>query len=212
MATVAAPLCVSPADHGRTMTLEEFREAEETDGYRYELARGVLEVSEVPNEPHRVVVCNLYRAVNRFEERHSGVIHSYGGGNEFRFWLPGLISGRNPDLGVVLRGAAKDWRGRRVPALAAEVVSRRSIKRDYETKREEYLAYGLLEYWIVDPLKLQVTVLTRRGDVWDEAVFRDEQVIVSLILPGFATTVAELWAGIDEVTDDDTPDCGADGD
>jgi Uma2 family endonuclease len=208
MATVAAPVPVSPADHGRTMTLEEFREAEETDGYRYELARGVLEVSEVPNEPHGVVVCNLYRAVNRYDEQRPGVIHRYGGGSEFRFWLPGLISGRNPDLGVVLRGAAKDWRGLRVPALAAEVVSRRSITRDYVTKREEYLAYGLLEYWIVDPLKLQVTVLTRRGDAWDEAVFRDDQVIVSLVLPRFATTVAELWIGIDEVTDDDTPDSG----
>ena len=92
---------------------------------------------------------------------HPGVILRYGGGNEFRFWLPRMISGRNPDLGVVLRGAPKDWRGRRVPALAAEVVSRGSVERDYETKREEYLAYGLLEYWIVDPLKRQVTVLTR---------------------------------------------------
>ena len=44
--TVAAPLRVGLADHGRTMTLEEFREAEEEDGYRYELARGVLEVGE----------------------------------------------------------------------------------------------------------------------------------------------------------------------
>ena len=56
MATVAPPLRIGPADHGRTMTLEEFREAEELDGYRYELARGVLEVTEVPNDPHGVVV------------------------------------------------------------------------------------------------------------------------------------------------------------
>jgi Uma2 family endonuclease len=135
----------------------------------------------------------------------------YGGGAEFQFVLPGLISGRNPDLGVVLRGAAKDWRGRRLPALAAEVVSRGSVKRDYETKREEYLGYGLLEYWIVDPLERRVTVLTRRGDVWAEAVFRDEQVIGSLVLPGFATTVAELWIDIEDDENDDTPDPGANG-
>jgi hypothetical protein len=59
MATaVASRLRIGPADHGRVMTLEEFREAEEEQGYRYELARGVLEVSEVPNDPHGVVVCN----------------------------------------------------------------------------------------------------------------------------------------------------------
>ncbi|MFI5454401.1 MAG: Uma2 family endonuclease [Isosphaerales bacterium] len=210
MATVATPLRITPADHGRAMTLEEFMEADEEDGYRYELARGVLEVSEVPDDPHGVVVCNLYRAVSRFGEQHPGVIHRFGGGSEFRFWLPRMISGRNPDLGVVLRGAAKDWRGRRLPALAAEVVSRGSIQRDYETKREEYLAYGLLEYWIVDPLKHQVTVLTRRGDTWNEVVFRDEQVIGSLVLPGFATTVAELWIDVEE-DDDDAADPGANG-
>ena len=43
---------IGPADHGRAMTLEEFRDAEEEPGYRYELARGVLEVTEVPNDPH----------------------------------------------------------------------------------------------------------------------------------------------------------------
>jgi Uma2 family endonuclease len=191
------------------MTLEEFLEAEEEEGYRFELARGVLEVSEVPNEPHGVVVSNLYSAVGRYKDQHPGVIHHFGGGNEFRFWLPGMISGRNPDLAVVLRNAAKDWRRRRIPALAAEVVSLSSIQRDYQTKREEYLAYGLLEYWIVDPLKRQVTVLTRRGDTWAEAVFREQQVIGSLVLPGFATTVAELWMDIEE--DDDADDPGANG-
>jgi hypothetical protein len=33
--TVAAPLRIGLVDHGRNMTLEEFREAEEEDGYRY---------------------------------------------------------------------------------------------------------------------------------------------------------------------------------
>ena len=207
MATsVATSLRIGLADHGRTMTLEDFREAEELDGYRYELARGVLEVTEVPNDPHGMVVSNLYDGISRYRRDHPGVILRYGGGNEFRFWLPHMISGRNPDLGVVLRGAPKDWRGRRLPALAAEVVSRGSITRDYEVKREEYLAYGLLEYWIVDRFKYTVTVLTRRGDSWAEAVFREQQVIASLVLPGFATTVAELWVDVEEDADESEPE------
>src|SRR5262249_26047816 len=44
----------------------------------------------------------------------------------------------------------------------------------------------------------RVTVLTRRGDTWSEAVFRGDQVIVSLVLPGFATTMAEPWADIED--------------
>jgi Uma2 family endonuclease len=203
MATVSTPLRIGPADRGRTMTLDEFLDAEVVEGYRYELARGVLEVNQVANDPHGIVVCNLYDAAGRYRRGHPDIILRYGGGSEFQFVLPRMISGRNPDLAVVLRGAPKDWRGRRIAALAAEVVSRGSVKRDYETKREEYLAYGLLEYWIVDPLERKVTVLTRRGDTWSEAVFRDDQVIASLVLPGFATTVAELWADVEDGDADD---------
>ena len=202
MATVATPIRIGPADHGREMTLQEFLEAEEEDGYRYELARGVLEVTEVPNDPHGVVVSNLYTGAARYHLDHPGYIYRYGGGNEFRFWLPGLVSGRNPDLAVVLRYAPKDRRGRRLPALAAEVVSRGSIHRDYVMKREEYLAYGLLEYWIVDPIERKVTVLTRDGDVWAEQVVRGDQVIPSLVLPGFLTTANDLWVSIEA---DDEP-------
>jgi len=50
MATVN--LRIGPADNGRRMTLDEFREAEEQPGYLYELARGVLEVTEVPGDDH----------------------------------------------------------------------------------------------------------------------------------------------------------------
>jgi Uma2 family endonuclease len=209
MATVTTPLRIGPADNGRRMTLDEFLDAEVEEGYRYELARGVLEVNQVPNDPHFQVVSNLYRAVGRYWLEHPDRILRFGGGNELQLVLPRLISGRNPDLGVVLRGAIRDWRGRRRAAMAAEVVSRGSVERDYVTKREEYLAYGLDEYWIVDPLERKVTVLTRRGDTWSEAVFRDDQVIVSSVLPGFTTTVAELWANLDEAEDDDADDNGA---
>ena len=71
-----------------------------------------------------------------------------------------------------------------VPALAAEVVWRGSIHRDYVTKREEHLAYGLLEYWIVNPLERKVTVLTRRGDVWDERVVKGDESSPAWCFPG----------------------------
>src|SRR5438045_8498005 len=103
---------IGPADYGRKMTLEEFRDAEEEPGYRYELARGVLEVTEVPNDPHGVVVCSLYRAVGRYYERHPGVIYRYGGGAEFHITLPGMISVRTPHLAGGRRTApnrARRW-------------------------------------------------------------------------------------------------------
>jgi Uma2 family endonuclease len=188
---------IGPADHGRAMTLEEFRDAEVEEGYRYELARGVLEVTEVPNDPHGQIVSNLFRAIGRYDLAHPDLILRYGGASEFRLWIPGMISGRNPDAAVVLRGSPKDHRGRRPPALAVEVVSIGGEARDYEIKRQEYLVYGLREYWIVDPQARRVTVLCRDGDVWVERIFQGDQAIGSLVLPGFAGRVADLWVDVD---------------
>jgi Uma2 family endonuclease len=202
MASIATPTRIGPADHGRAMTLEEFRDAEEEPGYRYELARGVLEVTEVPNDPHGVIVFNFYQLLALYYQAHPEVIFRYGGAGEFRLWLPGMISGRNPDVAVVLRGTPKDKRGRRPPALAVEVVSEGGESRDYETKRQEYLVYGLREYWIVDPLSRRVTVLYREGDVWVERVFHGDQTIESLVLPGFAGRAADLWLDAEIESDD----------
>ena len=192
MATLATRL--GPADHGRAMTLEEFREAEEEPGHRYELARGVVEVTEVPNDPRGQVICQIYRAIALYEQAHPGMIQRYGGGSEFRLWVPSMASGRNPDVAIVLKGAPKNLRGRRVPALAIEVVSPGGEARDYEAKRQEYLTFGLFEYWVVNPREKTVTVLVRDGGVWVDRIPSGNQPIESLVLPGFATPVSDLWA------------------
>jgi Uma2 family endonuclease len=196
---------IGPADHGRSMTLEEFLEAEEEPGYRYELARGVLEVTEVPNDPHGQIVDNLREALSAYRRGHRGLIRRIGHAGEVRLIIPGLGSDRNPDLAIVFSDAPLDNRRRRVPALAVEVVSTGAAarQRDYEEKREEYLAFGLREYWIVDPKDRTVTVLSRgeTSDItWSERVFRDGETIISGLLPGFAGTVAELWVDVEPET------------
>ena len=201
MATVTTR--IGPADNGRRMTLDEFQEAETEEGYRYELARGVIEVTKVPGDPHGQVVWNLYQAIVVYGRANPGVIRRGGGGSEFQIKLPGLVSGRNPDLAVVVSEPRKHRRLKARPALVAEVVSGRSGDRDYRVKREEYLAYGLLEYWIVDFLARRFTLLTRDGDIWREAIIKDDQAIPSIILLGLATTVGELWASLELYEDEE---------
>ena len=115
MASTTETIRLGPADHGRRMSLEEFLDAEETPGYRYELARGVVEVVEVPNDDHGYVVCNIYNALALYHRDHPGRILRYGGASEFRLWLPTMVSGRNPDAAVVVSGTAKGAKGRRPP-------------------------------------------------------------------------------------------------
>jgi Uma2 family endonuclease len=200
MATVTTPLRIGPVDHGRTMSLDEFEEAEFEEGYHYELARGVLEVSEVPDERRGVIVWALLRLIADYDRAHPRVIHRAGGGSEYRFRLPVMQSGRHPDVAVTLRNTPRDLRGFRRASMAFEVVPKgaEALERDYVTKRAEYLAYGLLEYWIVDPQDRTVTVLIRDGDAWREQVYRDDQQAPSLVLPGFALGVSDLWNEIEE--------------
>jgi Uma2 family endonuclease len=195
MATAATRL--GPADHGRVLSLREYLDAEVEEGYRYELARGVLEVTNVPGQPHAIVVCNLYRAIARYELTHPDVVLYFGGGAEYQFLVPAMISGRNPDVAITLRGTPADEEGRNPASFAAEVVSpgAEAHERDYVTKREEYLAYGLDEYWIVDPRRRQVTILVREGDAWAESVIKGRGSATSRVLPGFVVPLADLWAG-----------------
>ena len=187
-------------DHGRTMALEEFREAEEEPGFLYELARGMLEVTEVPGDDHWQIVHNLHEMFSAYSRLHPGAIRRIGHGSDVRLIIPVLESDRHPDLGVALRDDPRDDRKRLRPSLVAEVVSPSSKTRDHQDKRQDYLIYGVNEYWIVDPIQRQVTVLTRQGDgadaSWLETVCRDADVIESPALPGLRATVGGLWAGL----------------
>jgi Uma2 family endonuclease len=196
MATITTR--IGPLDNGRAMTIDEFLEAEEEPGYRYELARGVLEVTHVPGPTHWQVVTNLYQLVANYRVARPGVILRFGGGSECRLWLPAMVSGRNPDLAVVLHGTPKNPDGHRSPSLVAEVVSKSSFDRDHTAKREEYLAYGLKEYWIIDFLEKKMTLLTRNGDIWVDRPCAEAQPIPSLVLPGLTATVADLWVDLEE--------------
>ncbi len=193
---------IGPADHGRRMTLDEFLDAEELGGYRYELARGILEVTHVPNRRHGQVVSNLYRAFFIYSLARGDALVRIGGGSEVRFFIPEFESGRNPDVAVVLRGTPADARGDQPPGLAVEVVSKGGEDRDYVIKAEEYLALGLKEYWIVDPSKKRVTVKIREADAqgrasWRETVARGMDRIPSEVLPGLEATVESLWADVE---------------
>lgn len=199
---VRPQLRIGPADHGRRMTWAEFLAAEEQEGYRYELARGVVETSDIPTPWHSRIVAELLCMAAAYDREHPGLIDYFGGGTEIRTAIPQLDLARHPDFGIVFRETTLDHAGDLRPVLVAEVVSPSSKKRDYQAKRRDYLDYGIPEYWIVDSLLRQVTVLVRQGEgagaTWAERVFRGDDVIESPSLPGLATTVAALWQGVSD--------------
>lgn len=86
------------------------------------------------------------------------------------------------------------------PLFVAEIVSpggesSDNYLRDYVWKRQQYQAWEIPEYWIVDPHRQQVTVLTLVDAVYQEQVYRDQSEIVSTVFPALELTVSALLAG-----------------
>jgi Uma2 family endonuclease len=185
---------ISPADQGRRMSLEEFDTAEGQEGHIYELSRGVITVSDVPGPRHLAQVMAIRRQFSRYDLSKPGRIHTIAGSGECKILVAGLESERHPDVAVYTEPPPEEdvWRAW-IPEVVVEVVSSGSEHRDYDEKRDEYLRFGVKEYWIVDAGKGQVLVLRRAGGEWKERVVRPPEVYRTRRLPGFELSCEEVF-------------------
>ncbi len=100
------------------------------------------------------------------------------------------------DLVAALAGNRRSTITEEMPAplLVVEVVSpgKENEDRDYRYKRSEYAARGIAEYWIVDPDKARVTVLTLVDGLYEAEVFGVDGVLRSPQFPGLELSVAQV--------------------
>jgi Uma2 family endonuclease len=190
---------IGPADKNRRMSLAEFDHVEVKEGYRYELSRGVIIVSEIPSPWHLAQVNELGLQLSRYREEHDSIIHAVGHAGECKFLINSFESERQPDLAIYRWPPPRsgnvwaDW----IPDIVLEVVEPGSEERDYVLKREEYLDFGVREYWIVDADRREVLVLRRRGQQWSERVLRAKEKYPTKSLPGFELDVAAIFRAAD---------------
>ena len=78
------------------------------------------------------------------------------------------------------------------PLLVVEVVSPGQENRDYRYKRSEYAARGILEYWIVDPIQQQVTVLEWVEGFYEQQVYRGDGPVISPLFEQIALSANEI--------------------
>ncbi len=74
------------------------------------------------------------------------------------------------------------------PAFVAEVVSPGSkssisYQRDYVWKRQQYEWWQIPEYWIIDPHRGQIMVLTLANKTYQEAIYQGGDEIISAAFP-----------------------------
>ena len=181
---------IGPDDHGRKMSLKDYEFVETQEGYLYELSRGYITVSQVAKLYHALIIAVIRNHLGAYQMAHPDLVFAILNGSECKLLVREWESERHPDLSVYLtkpkgRKDSKLWR-HWLPELVIEVVSERSIDRDYIDKRQEYWDLGIKEYWIVDA-KRELAVILRRGKSdWIEKRVGPDGVITTKLLPGFA--------------------------
>jgi Uma2 family endonuclease len=80
------------------------------------------------------------------------------------------------------------------PLIAIEVVSpgTENEVRDYRFKRSEYAARGIAEYWIVDPVRNKITVLSLVEGFYEEFIYTGDNLIKSEVFPEIEMKVSDI--------------------
>jgi Uma2 family endonuclease len=144
----------------RVLTVEDWAALEEdVEG---ELVDGHLVEEEVPSWEHELVVSWLIDVLRAWIRPRGGFVL----GSETKLAIaPGR--GRKPDVvayfGVRPRSGPAD---RMPPDVVVEVITPapRDQRRDRIDKKADYAAFGVGQYWLVDPVARTLEVLVRHAD------------------------------------------------
>ncbi|MBI3467440.1 MAG: Uma2 family endonuclease [Planctomycetes bacterium] len=188
-------LRLGPGSAGILLTPEEFDRITQYDNrYHYELVRGVLVVHAIPSEGQVDPNEELGFWLRLYQGQHPQ-------GSALDLTLPERYV-RTPDSRRLADRVIWAGLGRQpdpevdTPTIAMEFVSagRRNWLRDYEEKRREYMAAGVVEYWIIDRFRRTMTVYRRRGKKVDRHEIGERETYRSDLLPGFELPLARLLA------------------
>jgi Uma2 family endonuclease len=183
----------------KKLTLEEYLAYDDGTDTRYELVDG--ELVEMPPESDRNNLISLYLLSQflkfvpiqliRHKDTELVVI-----GNRTRVRLPDLMILTQELFEAIALGRATITPDMPSPVMVVEVVSPGKVNedRDYRYKRSEYAARGISEYWIVDPEKARITLLTLVDGLYEESVFQGNEIIKSATFPMLDLTAAQVLA------------------
>lgn len=197
-----ATATLGPGSAGTLMTLREFDRAEFVEGYRYELINIVLIVSPIPSPNERDPNEELGHLLRTYRTSHPEGVSLDG--TLFEQTVKTLANRRRADR-VIWAGLGRQPRPGETPTIIAEFVSKgkRNRTRDYEEKRDEYMAMRVSEYWIIDRFERLMTVYSRCGSRTKTQIVRENKTYQTGLLPGFELPLAHLLAIADRWAESD---------
>ena len=190
----------------RRYTLEEFWALPEREDHaRYNLIGGFLFMVPPPHPPHGDVASRMNRSLMEF------VIFNKIEGDVFYPPEPIYIRAEGstylePDMMYVSKELRQKMGTKRTSAdIVLEYISRSTSVYDHTTKADTYLALGVRELWLVNPLTTTIEVrhADKNGEIliWQIAKYSRGQHAKSLVLEGYEVSVDDLFAGLVETTD-----------
>jgi Uma2 family endonuclease len=181
-------------------TIEEYLDYDDGTDTRYELVNG--ELIEMPPESrlNYKIASFLFETFIRLGISSS--LLTIG----VQIAVSSRKTARQPDLIVLSQECADALEGMTSalitfdtpnPSLVIEVVSpgepgTDNYDRDYIEKPKEYAARGIPEYWLIDPSRQIVLVLTLKGATYQEKSFTGNAAIVSSAFPDLKLTAEQI--------------------
>ena len=166
------------------------------DGRQYEVIDGVLYMAPSPHPNHQWVSGNI-NSLLRGPTMAEGLGRVYFGPIGVIFPDGDVLQ---PDLIFVSRERLHIITNRGVegpPELVVEVLSPSTRRRDLVLKRRRYASFGVLEYWLADPIRRTILVLELRGGEYVErGVYGVGDEIVTPLIPGLRISVAQVFARV----------------
>jgi Uma2 family endonuclease len=185
----------------RRYTLEEFWALpEREDRVRYDLIGGYLFMVPPANPPHGDIGARMTRAIMKFVFANNieGDVHH----PHEAIWKdaegPTYLE---PDMMFVSNTLRAQLGDKRTSAdIVFEYLSRSTSVYDRTTKADSYLALGVRELWLIDPVTVTIEVRHAHHEAdmprWETFIYSEAEHAKSRVLEGWEVSVAELFDGL----------------
>lgn len=190
---------IAQAPVGRPMSLEDWADMPEDDDG--EIVDGLLTEEEVPSIVHEIIVLWIGSMLRAWAAPRGGFVGASGGKFRVR-----ANRGRKPDVFAYLGGRRPEPRGLVTvpPDIAVEVVSPSPSdgRRDRVEKFDEYAAFGVRWYWLVDPAIRSVEVHELADGCYRRVLGATEGEVQIPGCEGLGLDLGALWAEVDRLEAD----------
>lgn len=178
-------------------TYNDYKSLPESETKRYELLKGELVMVPSPTFDHQRISRNLQLLLWEFvRERSLGEVLDapmdvvFGEGKEREITQPDIFFVSKERKGII---SEQEIRG--APDLIIEIISPATEKRDRGYKRTLYAHFGVKEYWLVDPNRKMVEVLTLEEKGFEQSgLYGEKEAVVSPLLEDLNIDLKQVFS------------------